>query len=136
MRIFITALVLSLFVLQCFAQTLPNIGDTKQSVEYGLKNSPHNFIVSSSYIDKYTYSVGGANDYVVFIYYFRNSNTCTSFMIIPQHKDILLGLVEGYNESAIVVSPTEWRDYIEDKVISIKLLYNKENDFQYFQITD
>ncbi|PXV66815.1 hypothetical protein CLV62_10475 [Dysgonomonas alginatilytica] len=134
MRRTLLLLIVIFFTIKSFTQTLPNLGDSKQEVKQSLANSHHKFIVSSSYPDKDTYSIGAANDYVVFIYYFKNSDTCTRIVIIPKHKDILLGLIEGYNESAIVLSPYEWIDYIKDKAISTKLLYDEDNNFQYLQI--
>jgi hypothetical protein len=64
------------------------------------------------------------------LYYFNNENLCNISVIAPKTQGDLNFFVEQYNNSYVIMGPTEWRMYSANGAIStIELVTHNGNTF-------
>lgn len=122
-------LTLSLAAVSIIGFGQARLGFSKQEIRTEFIAPRYN--LQSGYTDDGTYFISIEVERASVIYLFNSEGYCTATGIIPDNQGALNFFVEMYNDRYVIISPTEWKMYSEDGILSIKLIY-PENGGYYF----
>ncbi len=76
------------------------------------------------------------NDRAIIAYYFDDFGRCYLTAVLPNTQGDLNYFVEVYNNRYVIISSTEWRAYLKNGILKIKLIYPDDNSLAFFQISN